>query len=68
MYVTFLRVGGAGLGLGLVGSGVLSCWGVGVLVFGGEGGGGGGKDRVSGWPFRNEEERRAKREKRGKKI
>jgi len=40
----------------------LGCMGVWCLMFGGEGGGS-GKERVSGWPFRNEEERRVKREK-----
>lgn len=74
MYVTWMSgsnrgVGGLGLGMGVVGSGGLACWGVGCLVFcggddGGDGGGKGGEGRVSGWPFRNVEERRVKGEKR----
>lgn len=48
-----------GFALGMVASGSLTCFGMWCLVFGG----GEREGRVSGWPFRNEEERRAKREK-----
>ncbi len=65
MYMNINYEGSGGavcLGAGVMGSGFLSCWGVWCLMFAG-GGGGEGKGRVSGWPFRNEEERRVKREK-----
>ncbi|KAL6717849.1 hypothetical protein ACLMJK_003934 [Lecanora helva] len=64
MYIQYGRLGSVGFGLGMVGSGALTCWGIWCLVFGGSGEAG-GKERVSGWPFRNEEERRIKREKMG---
>lgn len=43
----------------MTGSGVLSCFGLWCLMFGG----GDGRGKVSGWPFRNDEERRRKKEK-----
>ncbi len=64
MYMNISYEGSGGavcLGAGVVGSGFLACWGVWCLMFAG-GGGGEGRSRVSGWPFRNEEERRVKRE------
>ncbi len=60
--MNYMALGQACFVLGMIGSGFLGCMGVWCLMFGGEGGGS-GKERVSGWPFRNEEERRVKREK-----
>ena len=60
-YVTWQRLDVVCFAFGAVGSGGLAAWGVWCLVFGG--GGEGGEKRVSGWPFRNKEEREAKREK-----
>ncbi|KAM0803930.1 hypothetical protein BDR22DRAFT_838347 [Usnea florida] len=63
MYVQYTTGnGGAGFALGLVGSAGLAGFGIWCLVFGGEEG---GRGRVSGWPFRNVEERRWKRERMG---
>jgi len=64
MYVNYMSTGSTCFALGMVGSGFLTCFGIWCLMFGGDGG---GKERVSGWPFRNEEERRAKKEKMARK-
>lgn len=64
MYVNCTATGSVCFALGMVGSGFLACFGLWCLVFGGEGG---GRNRVSGWPFRNEEERRVKGERMGRK-
>ena len=67
-YVTYQNVNSVCFVFGAVGSGLLAAWGLWCLVFGGaDVGGAGGKQRVSGWPFRNREEREAKREKMMKK-
>ena len=50
------------LALGMVCSGVLATWGGWCLMFD-TGVQAGGRSKVSGWPFRNEEERNRKREK-----
>ena len=49
--------------IGMFASGTLAAWGGWCLMFAGDGSGGEGRGKVSGWPFRNEEERRRKREK-----
>lgn len=54
-----MATGSACFALGMMGSGFLSCFGLWCLMFGG----GEGRGKVSGWPFRNEEERMRKREK-----
>lgn len=52
------------LAMGMVLSGALAAWGGWCLMFAGDGQGASqGRAKVSGWPFRNEEERRRKREK-----
>lgn len=57
-YANYMATGSVGFALGMMGSAGLSCFGLWCLMFGG----GGGRGKVSGWPFRNEEERRRKRE------
>ncbi|KAL2051948.1 hypothetical protein ABVK25_007863 [Lepraria finkii] len=64
VYVNYMATGSVCFMLAMVGSGFLGCFGVWCLLFGGEES---GKSRVSGWPFRNEEERKAKREKMARK-
>lgn len=54
-----MATGSVCFALGMIGSGVLSSFGLWCLMFGG----GEGRGKVSGWPFRNDEERRRKREK-----
>ncbi len=66
MYTNYMSSGSICLVLGLSGSGFLTCFGVWCLMFGGDVALG-GKSRVSGWPFRNEEERRAKKDKMARK-
>lgn len=61
-YTTYQSTNSVCFAFGMVGSGFLACWGLYCLIFGGAVEGG-GKDRVSGWPFRNRPEREAKREK-----
>jgi len=58
-----MALGQACFMLGMIGSGFLGCMGVWCLMFGG----GEGKERVSGWLFRIEQERRVKKEKMEKK-
>lgn len=58
-YTNYMATGSACFALGMTGSGVLSCFGLWCLMFGG----GDGRGKVSGWPFRNDEERRRKKEK-----
>lgn len=54
-----MATGSVFFALGMTGSGVLSCFGLWCLMFGG----GEARGKVSGWPFRNDEERRRKKEK-----
>lgn len=63
MYTNYMATGSACFALGMTASGVLSCFGLWCLMFGG----GDGRGKVSGWPFRNDEERRRKKEKMMKK-
>ena len=66
-YTNYMSTGSVCFAAGMVGSGFLAAWGVWCLMFGGSE----GRGKVSGWPFRNEEERKRKAEKmaarRGKK-
>ena len=66
-YTNYLNTGSVCFAAGMVGSGFMSAWGGWCLMFGGSK----GRGKVSGWPFRNEEERKRKAEKmaarRGKK-
>ena len=55
-----MATGSVCFALAVVGSGFLACFGAWVLLFGGDDG---GKSRVSGWPFRNDEEMKVKKEK-----
>ncbi|KAF6236793.1 hypothetical protein HO173_005084 [Letharia columbiana] len=59
MYTNYMATGSACFALGMTGSGILSCFGLWCLMFGG----GDGRGKVSGWPFRNDEERTRKKEK-----
>ena len=60
MYVNYMATGLSCFALGVVGSGFLACFGLWAMMFGEDNG---GKSKVSGWPFRNNEERKAKEEK-----
>ena len=60
MYISYMTPGSLCFTLAMVGSAFLACFGVWALTFGGDDG---GKIRVSGWPFRNHEEMKAKKEK-----
>ena len=60
VYVNYMATGSVCFALAMVGSGFLACFGLWAMMFGGDDG---GKSRVSGWPFRNDEERKAKKEK-----
>ena len=60
MYMKYMATDSVCFALAMVGSGFLTCFGVLVLVFGGDDG---GKSRVSGWPFRNDVEMKVKDEK-----
>ncbi len=67
-YTNYMSTGSVCFAAGMVGSGFMAAWGGWCLMFGGSK----GRGKVSGWPFRNEEERRRKAEKmaakRGKKV
>lgn len=54
--------------LSLTGSGILAAMGVWCLLFAGGEGGGKGKEKVSGWPFKNDESDRRKSERRAKRT
>lgn len=58
-YTNYMSTGSVCFALGMIGSGFLTAWGLWCLMFGG----GEGRAKVSGWPFRNEEERKRKAEK-----
>lgn len=58
-YTNYTSTGSVCLAAGMVGSGFLAAWGGWCLMFGSSD----GRGKVSGWPFRNEEERRRKAEK-----
>ena len=60
MYINYMTPRSLCFTSAVVGSGFLVCFGVWALTFGGDDG---GKIRVSGWPFRNDEEMKAKEEK-----
>ena len=63
-YLTYQSTNSVCFAFGMVGSGGLASWGVLALIFGGGGDDGRGTGKkVSGWPFRNREEREAKAEK-----
>lgn len=63
-YMQYTTTSQFAFALSCTGSGMLAAMGVWCLLFGGSAGG--TKERVSGWPFRNEEVERRKREKREK--
>ena len=58
-YTNYVSTGSICFAAGMVGSGFLAAWGGWCLMFGGSD----GRGKVSGWPFRNEEERKRKAEK-----
>lgn len=58
-YTNYVATGGVFFAAGMIGSGFLAAWGGWCLMFGGSE----GRGKVSGWPFRNEEERKRKAEK-----
>ena len=60
MYINSTYTSSVCLVLAMMGSGFLTCFGIWVWIFGGDDG---GKSRVSGWPFRNDEEMKVKKEK-----
>ncbi|KAL2043588.1 hypothetical protein N7G274_003895 [Stereocaulon virgatum] len=64
VYLNYMATGSVPFMLAMIGNGFLGCFGLWCLLFGGDDS---GKSRVSGWPFRNEEERKAKKERMARK-
>lgn len=64
VYLNYIATGSVPFMLAMIGNGFLGCFGLWCLLFGGDDS---GKSRVSGWPFRNEEERKVKKERMARK-
>lgn len=65
-YMQYTNTEQTAFALSLTGSGILAAMGVWCLLF--ASGEGGGKEKVSGWPFKNDESDRRKSERRAKRA